>query len=372
MKIGFDAKRFFYNHSGLGNYSRNMIAYLQEYFPQEEYYLFAADRPGKINFHFQDNTQVIHPQGDFNGRKAAYWRSKAILHEPAFQTLDIYHGLSAELPIGIRKSPVKSVLTIHDMIYLHFPHLYKFIDRKIYHWKTKKACQEADKIIAISQQTKDDIIRFYKVKPEKIDIVYQGCNAIFYPEYPEIQQKSVREKYHLPKRYILNVGTIEERKNALLIVKAMHQSKIDFPLAIIGRKTAYTSKIEKYIAQHNLQKQVFILDNVGFEDLPVLYQGADIFIYPSVFEGFGIPIIEAFNSDTPVIVSDIPVFREVAGEAAMIFENNNPTDLGEKINVLLHDLEKRNTLIQKGRERKMLFRGEAIASKLMHIYQSLV
>ena len=371
MKIGFDAKRFFYNHSGLGNYSRNMISYLQDNFLEDEYYLFAADQPHKIDFDFKQNTKIIHPQGDYNGVKAAYWRSKAILHEPEFQNLDIFHGLSAELPIGIRKTSVKSVLTIHDMIYLHFPHLYRFIDRKIYHWKTKKACKEADKIIAISQQTKDDIIRFYKVKPEKIEIVYQGCNAIFYQKYSKEQLQDIRKKYAIPNQFILNVGTIEERKNALLIVEALHHSNIDFPLVIVGRKTAYTHKIEDYIQKHNLQKQVYIIDNVSFEDLPLLYQSAELFIYPSVFEGFGIPIIEAFNSDTAVIVSDISVFKEVAGEAALFFENNSKTDLADKIQRLLNNSNLKKDFVQKGKERKMQFRGEAIAERLMSIYQSL-
>ncbi len=372
MKIGFDAKRLLYNRSGLGNYSRNMLAYLQTYFPEEEYYLFAVDRPGKIPFTPAANTHFVHPSGDFGASRAAYWRSKAIMREKKFEALDIFHGLSAELPVGISKTKVKSVLTIHDVIYLRYPHLYRFIDRKIYHWKTKKACKEAGKIIAVSRQTKEDIIRFYKVDEKKVEIVYQGCSPLFAQKLTAEQRQSIREKYHLPDEYLLMVGTIEERKNALTLVKALHQHHIPIPLVLVGRETKYARVIKDYIRQNKLEEQIYFLHNVSSGDLPGIYQNAKIFLYISVFEGFGIPLLEAFHSGVPVIASDIDVFAEVAGDAALFAQKNNVEDTAEKIKRLLQDEEERAKLIALGNARKERFSPQRIAQDLMKVYQNML
>ncbi len=243
--------------------------------------------------------------------------------------------MSNELPIGISKTNVKSIITVHDLIFVRYPELYKTIDRKIYFSKIKRACNEADKIIAISRQTKNDIVEFLNINPNKIEIVYQGCSDIYYQQHTEEQKNSVKKKYNLPDDFILNVGTIEPRKNAFQIVKALKKGNIDFPLVIIGRETNYTKGIRNFIILNKLEKQIFILNNVTFEDLPTIYQSAEIFIYPSFFEGFGIPIIEAFNSNTPVITSDIDVFKEVAEDAALFFENNNIDSFANAIQILL-------------------------------------
>ena len=372
MKLGFDAKRLLYNHSGLGNYSRNMLTYLQEYFPEEEYYLFAVDRPGKITFTPAANTHFVHPPGNTGGFRAAYWRSKGILRERHFKNLDIFHGLSAELPAGISETKVKAVLTVHDVIYLRYPHLYRFIDRKIYHWKTKKACEEADKIIAISRQTKEDIIRFYKVDENKIEIVYQGCSPLFARKWTVEQLQNIKKKYNLPDEYLLMVGTIEERKNALLAVKAIHRHHIPVPLVLVGKETKYSREIRSYIAKNGLEKQVHFIHNVAFEDLPGIYQNAKIFLYLSVFEGFGIPLLEAFHSGVPVIASDIDVFGEVAGDAALFACKNDVEDTAQQILRLLENEDERAKLIKRGNERKKRFSPQRIAQDLMSVYQNVL
>ncbi len=371
MNIGFDAKRLFNNISGLGNYSRNIVSYLQEFYPDNKYFLFTPSQRENIKFTLNKSTEIIMPQNDTFFKNKSLWRTKGILKDEKFKQLDIFQGLSNELPVGISKTKIKSILTVHDLIFIRFPELYKFFDRKIYTLKMKQSCKEADKIIAISNQTKNDLINFLNIDENKIKTVYQGCNEIYKSTVNQEVKNSIKEKYNLPENFILNVGTIEARKNALLIVKALLLKKINIPLVIVGRETSYTEKIHKFVTENKMKNQVIIINNVDFQDLPALYQMAEIFIYPSFFEGFGIPIIEAFNSSTPVITSDIAIFKEVGNDTILYFENNNVENLAEKILLLLENKTKQQEYIKLGNERAKFFEGKKIADDLMKIYKTI-
>lgn len=372
MNIGFDAKRYFYNLSGLGNYSRNIVSYLTDNYPNNDYFLFKPNLKNKLNINLDNKVKIIEPKINNFAIKNSIWRTKGLLKEADFKLLDVFHGLSNELPVGISKTSVKSVLAVHDLIFIRFPELYKFIDRKIYTWKIKKSCYEADKIIAISEQTKADIVDFLNIKPEKIEVVYQGCNSLFFNELDDVYKQNIRKKYSLPEDYILNVGTIEPRKNTLLLVKAVYSSKIAYPLVIVGKNTNYTKEIQLFITEKQMQEQVIILNDVSFQDLPAIYQSAKVFVYPSYFEGFGIPIIEAFNSKIPVIASDISIFKEVAADAALFFESNNVDSLSERLIYLLNNEQEQLKLKKLGVKRAEFFRGNKIAKDLMNIYKSIV
>lgn len=364
MQIGFDAKRLFYNHSGLGNYSRYIVNILDENFPENEYVLFKPKKDNSIQYN--KNLLKVEPSKSLN----YLWRSKLILNENNFKKLDIFHGLSNELPFGISKTKVKSVLTVHDLIFLLFPDLYKFIDRKIYTYKIKRACSEADKIIAISEVTKNDLVNLLKIDSSKIDIIYQSCNKIFKQKYSIEEKKIISAKYNLPQEYILNVGTIEQRKNTLLIAKALR--KIDFPLVLIGRKTEYANTILDYIKVNKIENRVIFVENVATEDLPAIYQNAKIFIYPSIYEGFGIPILEAFNSEIPVIVSDIQIFREVAENGALYVSKNSQEELALSIEKILTDKLFSNNLVNYGIARAEYFNDKSIANQLINLYKRLL
>jgi glycosyltransferase involved in cell wall biosynthesis len=370
MNIGFDAKRLFYNKTGLGNYSRNIVNYLQKYYNNNKYYLFSPNIKKPLTFDLQSCTLKVNATKTFLNLHS-FWRSKGILNEKDFHKLDVYHGLSSELPIGISKTNVKSVVTIHDLIYVHYPQFYNFFDRKIYLHKLKLACAAANKIIAISRQTKNDLIEILDIKPEKIEIVYQGCNDIFKNKVTETTKQIIKEKYKLPNEFILNVGTIEKRKNILQVIKALKISNIDFPLVIIGKATDYSKEVKKYVVDNKMENQIFFLHNADFEDFPAIYQSAKIFIYPSIIEGFGIPLIEAFYSQIPIITSDIDVFREVAENSAIFIKPQNIEDISEKILFLLNNSDLRNIMITKGQNRLQFFDDKKIASDIIKIYNNL-
>ena len=283
---------------------------------------------------------------------------------------DIFHGLSGELPLKWTDKPIKKIVTIHDLIFLRFPQYYSFFDRKIHFWKFKKAAEQADLIIAISEQTKHDIIHFLKVPAKKIRVVYQGCHHAFKENQGEDFLNSVKEKYNLPPRFILNVGTIEERKNLLNIVKAIHGTEI--PLVVIGKKTKYFNKVQKFLKKNKLENQVQFLENVSMEELAAIYKLADIFVYPSFFEGFGIPVIESLFSGTPVITSNISCLPEAGGENSVYIDPRNFEDIKAKILFLWNNESERKRRAEKGLEFVQKFNDEEIAKNLHSVYQGVM
>jgi glycosyltransferase involved in cell wall biosynthesis len=283
--------------------------------------------------------------------------------------ITLFHGLSGELPSGLRTNGIKSIVTIHDLIFIRYPHLYSFFDRKIHFVKFKKATKNADLIIAISEQTKLDIIQYLGVASSKIKVIYQGCNAAFKTAYSKESKQKVVRQYQLPEKFVLNVGTIEERKNALTIVKAIKD--LDVCLVLIGKETAYANSIHEYIKANHLQDRVHFLKGITTEDLAIIYQLATVFVYPSIFEGFGIPIIEALFSKTPVITNKNGVFPEAGGPNTLYIEPFDIADLQQKIHQVLSDSSLSNKMKEKGFEYAQQFNDEAIAVQIMNCYKSL-
>ena len=371
MKIGYESKRIFHNKTGLGNYGRDIIRGLSTYFPDNIYFLYNPKKSNQTLFKTNNDTIFeCFPKSSFSKKFYNYWRQKGVVKDLIEDKIDLFHGLSGELPSGLKKNNINSIVTIHDLIFMRYPQLYSFFDRKIHYYKFKKAAKTADKIIAISEQTKKDIITFLKINPDKIDVVYQGCQDVFKVNYSEEEKKKVTLKFKLPQQFILNVGTIETRKNALLIVKAI--KKCDTKLVLIGKKTKYTDEIEDYIQQNRLHDKVQIISGLTSIELAIVYQLATIFVYPSIFEGFGIPIIEALYSKTPVITNKFGVFPEAGGPNSIYIDPENADELAEKINYLLNNESVRNEIAEKGFEFVQKFNDDRIAKSIHKIYLKVI
>ncbi|WP_439881492.1 glycosyltransferase family 4 protein [Pontibacter sp. MBLB2868] len=371
MLIGFDAKRAFTNTSGLGNYSRFIISSLATAYPNNEYLLYTPRQNQLFNNFYpaNANVHVIQPEG-WGKKLSSLWRVLGLSAQIRKDQLAIYHGLSNELPVNVRKSGAKAIVTIHDLIFLRYPALYNPIDRAIYTYKFRSACKQAHRIIAISEQTKQDIVSYFKIAPAKIDVIYQDCDPVFHAPVDENIKIQVRQKYQLPGKYVLSVGTHEPRKNQLNLLKAWHQAGTDHHLVLAGRQTAYTTQLKSYIAQENLQDRVHFLPYVQFDELPAIYQMADLFAYPSVFEGFGIPILEALNSGVPVITSSGSCFREAGGNAALYVmpEQGQVDALAKAIRQLDTDAALREQMIKEGYKHALLFRPEQTTAQLHQLY----
>jgi glycosyltransferase involved in cell wall biosynthesis len=370
MNIGFEAKRIFHNKTGLGNYSRDLIRLLSQYYPDNIYTLYNPKKASQTLFK-TNNINVFEkkPQSPFYQKFYNLWRQKGIVQDLTNDNVTIFHGLSGEIPSGLNQSNIKSVVTIHDLIFVKFPHLYSFFDRKIHFYKFNKAAHQANCIIAISEQTKADIIEYLKVDPEKIKVIYQGCHAVFKKEFTENDKKKVVSKYNLPKEFILNVGTIETRKNILLAIKTLHN--INTCLVIVGKDTNYAIEVKNYIKKHNLQHKVIFLKGLSLEELAIVYQLATIFVYPSLYEGFGIPIIEALYSKTPVISTQGGVFPEAGGPNSIYINPTNAIDLEHAIQKLLVDKELQKDMVEKGFQFVQKFNDDVIASQVMDVYKNL-
>ncbi len=370
MNIGFDAKRIFLNNSGLGNYSRNTLNMLSRYYPDNNYHLFTPKYVER-NESFIDKAEIHLPSGFVNKRFPSLWRSRNIVKDIAAKKIDIYHGLSNELPKGIHRIQCRSVITIHDMIIHRFPEWYKNTDSRIYKLKFKAAFKESDTIIAISEQTKADIQEFYNIDSERIKVVYQGCNPIFRTAPKPETLASVKTKYKLPESFILFVGTIEKRKNVLQVVKAMHQHCIDVPLYIIGRNTPYVNEIRSYLTKHKLQN-VHLLHNVNNTELHAFYYLSSLFVYPSIFEGFGIPILEAISSGTPVLTSKGSCFSEAGGTGSVYVDPKDTEEIGFALKEIIESKSKQTFMIEQGLKHADKFTDDKIAKNLITVYNNML
>lgn len=367
MRIGFDAKRAFLNASGLGNYSRNTINALHEYAPENQLVLYTPEIRENL-FDGYLKFEVQSPETRLFKLFKPVWRSYAAAHLKK-QNVELYHGLSNELPHGIHKTNIPSVVTIHDLIFLRYPEFYKLIDRKIYFRKVKYACEAASKIIAISDQTRADIIRFFQVNPSKIEVVYQSVSPVFYKRQ---ETEKIRQKYKLPSRFILSVGSLEPRKNQLAILKAIKMEKLDIPVVFIGKHTSYFNKMKQLIDENGLSRQIFFLSHINDEELAGLYQMATLSIYISFFEGFGLPVIEAMASGCPVITSNVSCLPETAGGAALLCGPGDISGLGKLIRLINENEVERKTLIENGIERANQFHPKLFAEKMNTLYNSVL
>lgn len=371
MRIGFDAKRAFFNRSGLGSYSRDTISILATHYPDHEYLLYTPSHRGEPLYVPMAHCNVREPDGPLAAKFPAVWRTFGLTAQLKRDKPDLYHGLSHEIPAGISRSGIKSVVTIHDLIFLRYPSFYPATDRLIYDYKFRYSCKNADLIIAISEQTKKDIIQFFHIPEKKIKVVYQGCNPRFYIPLSQEVKKAILTKYGLPSGYILCVATIEERKNQLVILEALQKGQFDIPVVFAGREKEYSRKLKKFISDHQL-KNIFFTGQVPAEDLPGLYQNASLFVYPSVFEGFGIPILEALNSGVPVITSGESCFPEAGGEGSLYVDVDQPEALAEAIGKVLENESFSKDMVERGYRHAAKFREPVIARNLMNVYESLI
>ncbi len=374
MKIGFDAKRAFVNNTGLGQYSRNLLRSLQEFHPDHEYFLYTPHHHQREDLSFlagRKNIQVVSPAAWYEKAAPSFWRSFLTPRKFKQAGLDVYHGLSNELPAGLKSSSIKKVVTIHDLIFLRYPSHYSFIDRSIYEFKFKHACETSDVIIAVSQQTKNDLVEFFGTSPEKVRVVYQSANPEYRLPLDSDRKEAIRHKYGLPRSYILSVGSIIERKNLLRVVQALKvlKNSLDPFLVVVGKGGTYEQRVRKFVVEKGLKDRVLFLGSVPQSDLVALQQMAEVFVYPSIFEGFGIPIIEALLSGVPVITSKGSCFPESGGPGSIYVDPFNIEELAEAIKRVLGDASLRDRMIGEGKEFVKRFDPSVLSRQMMETYQ---
>ena len=369
MRIGFDAKKIVSNMTGIGNYSRGLVNLLSAD-GADSCVLFAPGqgKPECRRLLVENDNTEYRFFGGHGALQREYWRNRGIVKDIRESGVELFHGLSNELPWGIEKAGIPTAVTIHDLIFLRIPEMYGAADRMILKLKTKHACRVATRIAAMSEQTKRDLVDFYGVDPARIDVLYQGCDAGFKRRVGEAELQTLREKYDLPERYIIAVGTIEERKNQLRLVEAFSKIGGDTGLVIVSRRTPMQEAVEKRIRELGIGDRVRILNGIPFGDLPGLYQGSAMSAYMSRFEGFGIPVLEGITSRVPVLAATGSCLEEAGGPGAVYADPLDVDGIAEKIREVLDDTALRERLLRGGEEHLKRFADATLRDEARRFY----
>lgn len=375
MRIAFDAKRAAQNRTGLGNYSRFVIRILQRYYPDDMQLLYVPN-PRKTQYLGSDLTSsgrvsLRFPQGLWK-RLRSLWRVWGVTADTKREGCDVFHGLSNELPLNVRKAGCRKVVTIHDLIFVHCPEYYHWIDRKVYDFKFRRACRNADVVVAVSEYTKREIMRYYGTPEHKIRVVYQGCDPAFAATVPQEKADEVRCRYQLPSRFVLYVGSIEKRKNLMVVAKAFAESRelqaSGLKVVAVGKRTAYTDEIILYLCAKGIDNRFLFFHNVPFADLPSFYCSATVFVYPSRIEGFGIPLLEAITAGVPAIGCTGSCLEEAGGPDSIYVNPDDYHAMAQAIIRVANDPVQRKSMTDKGKAYARRFSDETLARQLHEIY----
>ncbi len=373
LRLGYDAFHLFNNFTGPGNYSRTLISNLAYYYPDFGYFLYARKitrRPETQFFLSSPVFSVHHPQRmDLMARRAFPQSADLKKHK-----IQLFHGLANALPVGLTDmTATKTVVTIHDLVHKQFPDFFPSLKRIALEEKIRYACDEADHLIATSESTKKDLMRFYRLPSEKISVVYQSCNERFFQDKSPAILKNIREAYRLPEQFMLFVGELSPRKNLLSAVRALEllPPSVQIPLVVVGSGRHYKTKVLRYVRRKGLQKLVRFL-TVSDQDLPAIFQNASLFIYPSRYEGFGIPLLEAALSKIPILTSRVASIPEVVGHGAHLVDPLDITQISDGIERLLTDDPYRQNLIHQSLRHVQQFHGEKVTEQLVDVYEQVL
>ena len=363
MRIGYDAKRYYHNRTGLGNYSRTVVNAMRSQHEDVDAVLYDCK---------------------------ALERTFALGRRAKREGCELFHGLSNELPRDIVRAGVPSIVTMHDVAWRTFPDMYKPWDRMIYDWKYGWSCRNATHVVCISESTKRDVMRFYGVPEERISVIYQPVQGGFYG--PSIGVKGVRGVKGVKDNtldlndnslnqataggYILTVGSINSRKNLMGMVKALEMIPEDerLPLVVVGNGREYRQRVEEYIDSHHLREWVRIESNIHeAERLKELYAGAVCMLYPSFYEGFGLPVVEAQLQGCPVITSNVSSLPEAAGPDALLVNPAQTEEIAEALRLLLSSEEERKRRGEAGRRYCMeMFSPERLTEEMFQLYELII
>jgi glycosyltransferase involved in cell wall biosynthesis len=377
MKIGFDAKRAFLNATGLGNYARTLLSALFTLAPENRHVLYTPEAPGIPAARFLSDparADIRLPQNFLLRAWGPLWRSFFIVNDMRRDKLDLYHGLSNELPWHVKRAGVRTVVTVHDLIFLRYPHFYPRVDRRIYEMKFRYACRTADAVVAVSRQTRQDIVEFFNIDPEKVTVIHQACHETFWQPHDAAALAAVRQQYGLPEKYILYVGAVSERKNLLALIQALRTLRQHeaYPLVVVGSGGRYRQKVLSAVAAFNMSNQVRFIDFVPNTELPHLYRQAALFVYPSFYEGFGIPILEALASRVPVITAEEACFREAGGPKTLYVNPRDPGMIAAAVREVMTSPGLRETMVREGEAHARRFDNRAAAEAVLNLYRGLV
>ena len=374
MKIGVNLLPFRRRLAGVGRYAKNVIENLAEIDGQNLYYLFVTEESRR---HFQiqreNFRQVLCPFAPKFRLLRILWEQLILPWQLLYFRIDLLFTPSVAIPLWV---PCKTVTTIHDMIPFHQGiRKYPKVRAAYMRWATRRAAKRSDLVLTVSEHSRQELIQFCQLSGEKILVAPDGVDE----KYSRVDSKGplsrCRTKYKLPDRFILFVGTLEPGKNILKLVEAFRRLKsqcsIPHKLVIVGPQGWGTKAILKTIENSALKDEIRITGFIPEEDLPFVYNAADLFVFPSLYEGFGLPPLEAMACGTPVVASNVPALPEVVGEAALLVDPYDIDELVSAMERILRDRQLRERLASKGMERARGFSWKKTAEIVLGAFREV-
>lgn len=359
MRLGLDARLTYYTRGGIASYIRQLVETLPGLDRENEYFIFHSRKareslPAPANARRVDCWTPAHHRLE----RAAFGlellpHRLRLLHSPDF------------IP---PRGQFRSVITIHDLTFLRYPQFLTPESRRYYNDQIRAAVKRADAILADSHATRADILELLAAPPEKVMTVHLAPDPRFRPQPPGAVE-AVAARHHLSKGYVLFVGTFEPRKNTSALLEAYARLPGAPPLVLAGNKGWLFDETLDRARQLKIASQVKFLENVSADDLPALYCGASVFVLPSHYEGFGLPVLEAFACGTPAVIADRASLPEIAGDAAARCNPDDPASIADAIRSVLDDSAWRASLIEKGFARVKAFSWDKCARETLSVYR---
>lgn len=370
MKIGIDVHAAERDGTGNCTYIRNLVKNLVRIDTQNNYVFYVTDIKHSFyqNFTEVDNLKIKQLQV-----------KNPLVRIPLFLARQTYADALDILHVQYNAPPFhggKLVTTIHDLGFLFHPESFSKLQGLRLKILTRKTAKRSQSILTGSNYSKNDIVRAYNLDPEKVEVVPHGISSLFKPNLSRETIQTVLDKYKIQGDYILSVGRLNPRKNLNSLVQAFSDLKrtkqIPHGLVIVGQDDFETSQFIKSIKENDYSQQIIFTGFIPDEDLPFLYGGADVFVYPSVFEGVGLPVLEAMKCGTPVVTSNTTSLKEVVGDAGRMVDPLDVKDITQAIFQVICDTELKTALIEKGLARANQFSWEKTAQKTLEIYERIM
>lgn len=386
IRVGIDARPLQNENRfrGIGYYTYNLIRNIGKIDSENEYVLFTIKNADRVNLNISNNNfqeyAIYRPQSPTRLAKHLWWLWDRLLLPKALSNsqIDLFHATDNRgVPIS---HTCKVIATIYDLIPVLFPKHYfnsfKALDLRYNYYRQLKAARKSAMIITISECSKRDIIRILHVPEEKIKVIYLAVDERFRPIKNKRILERVKAKYNVNRPFALYIGGFDYRKNVERLIRSFYlfsqQSTEDIQLVIGGALGSEMAlKLKQLISSLNLREKIILPGFIADADLPVIYNTAEFFIFPSLYEGFGLPVLEAMACGTPVICSNTSSLPEVAGDAAILVNPYDEEEIAQTMKRVLTDPDLREKMKRKGLERVKLFSWEQTAKETLKVYQQV-
>ncbi|MBN1288975.1 MAG: glycosyltransferase family 4 protein [Actinobacteria bacterium] len=369
MIIGVEGRTLEGKRYGVARYLVNMLTHINEIDTENEYILYTSRPIDTTGLPEKLKIKTIHMKPNI------LWRHLRLPLAMLKDGVDLHYSPSYFVPM-LKFCP--TIVTVHDITFKVHPEWFsgdkRFMFSKIFWWRVKKA----ESIVTPSLHSKNDVTRILKVKPSKVKVIYEAADDFFKPVEDGDLLSGIKSKHGINGKFLFTVGTIHTRRNLTRLIEAFALAResccCDLQLLILGEEAPFTPPvdIEGTAEKHGVENNIIRADYVSEEDLRLLYSACDLFVYPSIYEGFGLPVIEAMSCGSPVACSNVTSIPEVAGDAALYFDPTNVREMATSIESGLTDEKLRNRCRQRGLERASSFSWRKFASELLQLFNDVM